>query len=470
MIEVIKTYLRRNAPVFGAIGGVGGFVSDVLAPLANFALYLFIASIIGALVTVAFYYYAHRDRIITKREELLTKLAFFGSFSLIWAFFAAVHFFGPAQGVVAATIPGVEKMQESLGIIQQDVSEIKQTTNDIKGDTTQILAELRDLKGDLQTAQNGSITAKPDSAEEWYTNAILYASQGDDDKAIEAYGEFFAYGYPYVDAYQNFNIVAKNALSKKELENFYSDLTKKQPNNVVARLMYGAVIKNTDDRRDYYNNVRESFGDSSVLLYWMMNEYSVIGTYVYANELSAEEKQQWTTGDQADLKDIVKAYENLPINDSLEPYFINTFSYDGAKSLINAFENQFANETTNAMLDNPVVIVVNPTGETDQSSITFVIYDSYKDIRYRIPGVIDEFTSTIPDEAPSSGPWGSAEPSPELMATVDIKPGKHNVEVYWVNANGKQSQTYVFGDVDFLSFADWQTRGGEPVWEYPDKN
>ena len=53
MLELIKTYLKRNAPWFGAIGGVGGFVSDVLAPLANFAMYLLIASIIGAIITVA---------------------------------------------------------------------------------------------------------------------------------------------------------------------------------------------------------------------------------------------------------------------------------------------------------------------------------------------------------------------------------------------------------------------------------
>lgn len=469
MIEMIKTYLKRNAPWFGAIGGVGGFISDVLAPLANFALYLLIASVVGVVVTVGYYYYAHRDKIVTKKEEVMTKVIFFGAFGLIWGLFALIHIFGPAQGVVAATVPGVEQLQASLGIIQNDVAEIKQTTTDIKGDTALILAELQDLKGDLQSAQNGSITAKPDSAEAWYTNAVLYASQGDDEKAIEAYEEFFAYGYPYIDAYQNFNIVAKNAMSKKELESFYSDLTKKQPNNVVARFMYGALIKDTDERREYYGDVRNSFGDSSVLLYWMMNEYSVIGTYVYANELSAEEKQQWSTGDQADLKDIVKAYELLPINDSLEPYFINAFAYDGAKSLINSFEDQFADETTNAMLDNPVVIVVNPTGETDRSSITFIIYDSYKDIRYRIPGVMNDFASTIPNAAPSSGPWGSAEPSPELTATVDVKSDKHDVEVYWINANGKQSKTYIFSEVDFLSFTDWQARGTEPVWEYPDQ-
>lgn len=463
MIETIKSYLRKNGPIVGAIGGVGGFISDVLAPLANFALYLLIASIVGALATVGYYYYTHRDNIVTKREELLTKVMFFASSAVIWLLFTAIHIFGPANGVVAATIPGVDKLQESLGLIQQDVK-------DIKSDTTQILLELQDIKGDLQAAQNGSITAKPDSAEEWYTNAILHAAAGDDEKAVEAYQEFFAYGYPYIDAYQSFNTIAKNELSKNELKKFYDDLSHKQPNNVVARLMVGALIKDTNERRADYDKVRASFGDSSVLLYWMMNEYSVIGTYVYANELSADEKQQWSTGDQADLKDIVHAYEQLPINDSLEPYFVNSFSYDGAKTLINSFENQFADDTTNAMLDNPLVLVINPTGETNESTITFIIYDSYKDIRYRIPGVIDEFKSTIPAEAPTtSGPWGSAEPSPETSVDVAVASGKHDIEVYWVNANGKQSDIYKFSDADFLDFDAWSKLENKAAWVYPDK-
>lgn len=463
MIETIKSYLRKNGPVVGAIGGVGGFISDVLAPLANFALYLLIASIIGAFATVGYYYYTHRDNIVTKREELLTKVMFFASSAVVWLLFTAIHIFGPANGVVAATIPGVDKLQESLGLIQQDVK-------DIKSDTTQILLELQDIKGDLQAAQNGSITAKPDTAQEWYTNAILHAAAGDDDKAVQAYEEFFAYGYPYIDAYQSFNTIAKNELSKKELKSFYEELSKKQPNNVVARLMLGALIQDTEARRKDYDEVRAAFGDSSVLLYWMMNEYSVIGTYVYANELSADEKQQWSTGDQADLKDIVHAYEELPINDSLEPYFINSFSYDGVKTLINSFENQFADDTTNAMLDNPLVLVINPTGETNESTITFIIYDSYKDIRYRIPGVIDEFKSTIPAEAPNSGPWGNAEPSPDTSVDVGVKPGKHDIEVYWVNANGKNSKTYTFTDADFLDFNAWSKLENKAAWVYPDKN
>ena len=470
MLELIKTYLKRNAPWFGAIGGVGGFVSDVLAPLANFAMYLLIASIIGAIITVAYYYYAHRDKIVTKKEEVMTKVIFFGAFGLIWGVFALVHIFGPAKGVLASTVPGIEELQSSLGIVQQDVAEIKRTTADIKGDTEQILLELQDLKGDLQAAQNGSITVKPDSAEEWFTNAILHAAAGDDKEAVEAYQEFFAYGYPYIDAYQSFNIIAKNELSKNELKKFYDDLVKKQPNNVVARLMLGALIKDTNERRRDYDEVRSSFGDSSVLLYWMMNEYSVIGTYIYANELSADEKQQWSTGDQADLKDIVHAYEQLPITDNLEPYFVNSFTYDGIKTLINSFENQFADDTTNAMLDNPLVLVINPTGEANESTITFIIYDSYKDIRYRIPGVIDEFKSTIPAEAPSSGPWGSAEPSPETSVDVSVTPGKHDIEVYCVNSNGEQSDTYKFSDADFLDFNAWSKLENKAAWVYPNKD
>lgn len=468
MTEAIKTYLKRNAPWFGTIGGVGGFCSDVLAPLANFSLYLLIASIVGIVVTLGFYLFFRRDQIVTKREEFLTRLIFFAAFTVIWGVFAFVHVVGPDKGVLASTVPGIEQLQSSLGIIEKDVAEIKQTTGEIKGDTEQILAELRSLKLDLAAAQSGSITAKPQTAGEWYTNAVLQATAGDERAAVASYQEFFAYGYPYLDVYQSFNTLAKSELSKKELLSFYTELASQQPNNVLAALMSGALIKNSDERRQAYDEVRAEFGDSSVLLYWLMNEYSVVGTYVYANELTADEKQQWSTSDQAELKALVRAYEDLPLTDSLEPYFVSAFAYDGAKSLINTFQNQFADDNVNAMLDNPLVLVTNPTGYGNQSALTFVIYDSYTDILYRIPGVVDEFTSTIPASTGSSSPWGSATPSPELSVTLDILPGKYEAEVYWLNANGKKSKTYKFADLEFLDLAAWSQLENPVVWQYPE--
>lgn len=468
MLQTTQLYLKKNAPLFGLIGGAGGFFGDVLAPLANFSFYLLVASLIGVGIMAGIYYISHRDNKVTKKEAALTRLAFFGIFTLIWGFFSFVHVVGPSNGVMAASIPGIEKLQESIGILEAGVVELQETTSEIKGDTEMILLELQDLRGELEAAQSGSITSHPDSPEAWYTNAILYASQGDDDEAVEAYEEFFAYGYPYIDAYQNFNLLAKNALSKNDLKDFYEELAASQPNNVVAQLMVGALIKDADDRRAYYNGVRTLHGDSSVLLYWMMYEYSVVGTYIYGNELDADEKQQWNTGDQSELKEMTDAYGDLPITDNLEVYFINSFSYDGAKTLIKEFENQFQNETVNAMLDNPLIIVTNPTGDPGEFSITFVIYDAYTDILYRIPGVVDEFTSTIPTEVDDNSPWATGTPYPETDVTVAMGPGDYNMEVYWLNSNGKESAVYAFSDVAFLSFSDWSKLTDKPVWVYPD--
>ncbi|MBP9827794.1 hypothetical protein KBC55_01430 [Patescibacteria group bacterium] len=467
MIDSIKQYIRQNLPLFGTIGGIGGFVNDVLSPLANLSLYLLIASLVGVGITSIFYLYFRRDNVVTKQEAAKTRVVFFGVFAIIWAIFALVHVAGPKNGVLAATVPGVEDLQRSIGILQEDVNEIKRTTADIKGDTAQILLQLGELKADLQAAEQGSITTRPDTAEEWYGNAVLYASQGKNDEAVAAYREFFAYGYPYIDAYQNFNLIAKYEMSKNELATLYRELADDQPANVVAALMEGALMKDTAQRRAHYDTVRTLYGDSSVLLYWLMNEYSVVGTYVYANELSASEQQKWTTSDQAKLKEVVTALTSLPPTDNLEVYFINTFMYDGVRTLINTYKNQFADSTVSAMLDNPIVLVVNPAGPENESMLTFVIYDSYTDIRYRVLGVVDEFTSTIPDTATRNSPWGSAQASPETSVTIPMNPGTYTVEVSWLNMNGDPSPVYVFENTQFTDFATWSAGDTSPVWLYP---
>lgn len=458
MSELIKEYLKKNGPAFGIISAVGGFVTDVLAPLANFAFYLLIASLGGLVATWLYYQFINRDQKITKQEAALTKLVFFGFFAVIWGILSFVHIIGPTNGVVAEAIPGIEQVQESLGIIQKDVQAIK-------SDTEQILAELRDIKAQLANAQSGSISTNPSSAVDWYTNAILYASQGQTEKSIEAYMEFFDYGYPYNDAYLTFNTIARGEMSHKELNTFYADNAASHPENVVAQLMAASTEKDADKRRSRYDAIRDLYGDSSILLYWLINEYSAVGTYAYANELDADETQQWSTADQAMLKDMIEAYDQLPPTDDIGIYFINSFAADGARTMINSMGNQFEDESVNAMLDNPIVIVTNPTGYGDEQRVTFIIYDSYTDILWRVPGYVNEFTSTIPDEEPS-GPWGGA-PDPELEAILNLPAGNHTVEVYWVDQNGNRRNTYTFTDTPFLNMSDWQKQDN-PVWIYPD--
>lgn len=462
MTDLVKEYLKKNGPTFGIISAIGGFVTDVLAPLANFALYLLIASLGGLLATAAYYYFANRDTKITQQESAMTKVVFFGFFAAIWGSLTIVHLVGPPNGVVAATVPGIEELQASIGIIEKDVK-------DIKADTEQILLELRDLKSDLENAQNGTITEQPSTAEEWYTNAILYASQGDNEKSISAYEEFFSYGYPYLDAYQNFNVIARNEISKSALQKFYRNLASDQPNNVLAQLMMHATEKDTQKRRSGYDDVRRIYGDSSILLYWMINEYSAIGTYLHSNELSATETQQWTTADQATLKTLIEDYKNLPPGDDISLYFINSFAADGAKTLINSFSKQFEDETVNTMLENPLVLVTYPTGEGNEQSISFIIYDSYTDIQYRIPGYIDEFTSTIPTNVESSGPWGTTDPDPETEIRISLPPGEHTLEVFWKNLNNQPSNVYTFTNIQFLTLDEWFERSNDgPEWIYPD--
>lgn len=461
MSDIIKEYLKKNGPAFGVVSAIGGFVTDVLAPLANFAFYLLVASAAGLAATWLYYKFADRDNHVSKKEAAFTRIVFFGFFTLIWGVLAFVHVIGPDKGVVASSVPGVETLQESLGIISQDVK-------DIKADTELILAELQAIKGDLANAQNGSISSSPNTAVDWYTNAILYASQGQSKESVEAYQEFFSYGYPYNDAYLTFNTIARNELSQKELNNFYADHSQEHPGNVIAQLMNSSTEKDTDKRRKEYDQIRDLYGDTSILLFWLINEYSVAGTYAYANELDSDEVQQWTTSDQATLREILLDYENLPPTDDISTYFISSFSADGARTMINALGNQFEDDQANAMLDNPIILVTNPTQNGDEKRLSFVIYDSYTDIFWRVPGYVDEFTSTIPTDWEPSGPWGG-EPDPELEASVNVPAGNHTVEVYWVNQNGKNSDVYTFTDAYFMSLQEFlESDADGPIWIYPD--
>ena len=113
--------LKGTSQTFAYLGIIGGFVADVLQPLAPFTNYLFFLASFSAAVTGVIMVAA-----VSLRDKFFP---FFVLSVSAMIFSAAIMFYhnenNTKSGVLAGVIPGVETLQYSLGIIKKDLAKIE---------------------------------------------------------------------------------------------------------------------------------------------------------------------------------------------------------------------------------------------------------------------------------------------------------------------------------------------------------
>jgi hypothetical protein len=242
MSQATRLHVSKYVGFFAPIGAVGGFISDVLQPLASLSTYVFWTSlvatvglIVGALVVQSL------------RARLLPPLFLTGSlliFSSILLVFQTEE--SEAKGVLATKVPFIAELQQSLGLIQKDLAEIKETTRKTSAavarveENTQSIAQTnKQIAGSLEAIKEGfaglnkagGIIQNAQRPEEHYHNARLYEQRGDFGNARRSYNALFAYKLDFLDPHLR-----------------YQTFLKIQEGRAGARVIYSALYEQTRDR------------------------------------------------------------------------------------------------------------------------------------------------------------------------------------------------------------------------------
>tara|TARA_R110001592_G_scaffold337300_1_gene623659 strand:- start:277280 stop:278908 length:1629 start_codon:yes stop_codon:yes gene_type:complete len=201
-LSLVQSLRKTSLVVTGWLCTIGGLVADVLQPIAPFAFYLFVASAVG-LVVVAFLYWRGN-------KDLLGPLALAGIAAALFGFLSLLQQGGESQeqGILATAIPGIENLQERLGIIDRKL-------DDIKGDTQTIVATTARLESNSETimtsleaikagSDSGGIIKNPESPEDYYHNARVQELSGDYAAARRSYLEYFKSDLPILDPHLRF--------------------------------------------------------------------------------------------------------------------------------------------------------------------------------------------------------------------------------------------------------------------------
>jgi len=391
MKNEINEQLKKVGPLFGTVGAVGGFIGDVLQPIAPFSSYLFFASAttsVGILV------------ILVVKAALRTKIlpAFFISISLMvvsGSMYLLQKDETRQSGVLANAIPGIKGLQSAMGIMQKDISEIKESTKRIEessastAETVKVVEKntketaeaTKKIAGSIDAVFNellkgGGIIKTPTKPEEFYANARMYEQKGDSGNARRSYVKFFGFDLDYIDTHLRYQKYLKIQEGKEGAREVYSEMKEDSKSFVTEYALILLFSRKTRVKKlDKFMKKHPEFGP---------------GYFELSKEFSEARLGEQTQKDKSNEKKNLKKFFELTEKGGFLKYFMDK---DMASKFLNNAETRMTalKNFDDSILKNPIKLQAlrsNSGWSFNTSSI-----DVITELLYRFEGD-DKFTST----------------------------------------------------------------------------
>ena len=147
MLKIILLSFRNNAPTYGLISIIGGFVTDVLHPIAPFSSYIFYAATVATLIIFLTFLFKS-----TLRKKLSNSLLLALSIMIITGAISLLQKYSDndKKGVLANNFKIFEKFQNQLGIIETQILEIKDISIENLEETKKLSEQIEESKKELE--------------------------------------------------------------------------------------------------------------------------------------------------------------------------------------------------------------------------------------------------------------------------------------------------------------------------------
>lgn len=265
----------KAAGPIGLIGAIGGFISDVLAPLGDFAPAVtgisFLAAIIFGIMTV------RESR--NNRHDMWDTAYSGGLFvsicsMLIFAVWSVILGAGPERGYLADNIDPIAQLQGQLLGIEEDLAEIQETTTQTAEDVQTIAtaqAQGNQTAEDTQTQVNAMATAQaqgfadiqaafaslqqsntivdnPTTPQEFYSNARIHQLRGNTAEAVNAYEGYLEFGLEYIDPVQDYADLLKATEGNSRAREIITSKLAENPGSLVLDFVATSMLETADER------------------------------------------------------------------------------------------------------------------------------------------------------------------------------------------------------------------------------
>lgn len=216
----MKSFVQRNLgfplKAGGVLGGITGFVGDVLQPIAPFGFYIAAFCVVVLLVSLLLLISPFNSDLSSRFSDywyapFASALIIFSILSYGANYYSESN--GDGHGVLAANIPAVDRLQQELGLIQARLNDISENTKETAENTAKIADNTADISKEVEESNTILGGVKKETSDDprkelsnmgvnWSRESLYDAVLSGDIKVLTL---FIAGGMTSKDAFHSFN-------------------------------------------------------------------------------------------------------------------------------------------------------------------------------------------------------------------------------------------------------------------------
>lgn len=454
----LRAFVGRSAKVTAPITMICGAIADLASTIAKFSTYILIFSICAGLVSGLMWFLRYRREFlraaadgVMQPEEVMqlgdrnvwsVTFAFSVVSSVVMGGFVIAERMANAEdkGVLAATVPGMDKLQEALFRVEKKIDAVKEDTAAIKQDTSATRADTAAVRQDTAKIAasveeiarrfdalggRGGVIATPSTPEEHYHNARLHELGGNFAAARKAYADFLSANLDVLDPWLSYSAMLKvqeGRAGAAEALRYFAD---KPPGKTASFQVALALLNEPPGRAAKLEEIARAQPDYGPVFYLLSQEF-------------AEPKRpDPTLADQRAERDWLEKFRAAHVNGKVVKYFIDQKE---PQKWLEAADTRWAKLTSSMsqVLENPITLTASQSNSG--WAVTFALADyTAKELFYRVDGQ-GEFQSTghLAYNSPQTG-------RPMINPHVplpNLPPGEHTIEVRYLDKNDQTNGPY----------------------------
>ncbi len=458
-LKNMRAFVGRGAKVSTPITVVCGAIADLASTIAKFSFYLLIIAVCTALLSGMLWFFRYRRRFLAAaadgvmQPEEVMALGERNVWSVMFAFSVvasvvmggfviAEKYAGEGdKGVLASTIPGMDKLQEALFRVEKKVDAVKEDTaairkdtealrkdaGAVRQDTAKIAASVEEIakRFDSLSAAGGLIAAAK-TPEEHYHNARLHELGGNFTAARKEYAEYLAANLDVLDPWQSYTAMLKAQEGRAgaiETVRYFADKLTPRPAS------YETALALLDDQRDSRLAKLQELAASHP-------DYGPLA-FLLSEEFSDTKRGEQSIADKRAEKEWLEKARAAHADGKFLKYFLDKKE---AQKWLDSAEARWRKLAAmpEKTLENPVTLTMMES--TSGWTATFVLADyKVKEIFCRVDGQGDfQSTGHLTIQNPQTGL-----PMARLSLPLpEIAPGEHTIELKYTDKNDAVNGPY----------------------------
>jgi len=420
--DTFQNLRKTSLTVGGGICTAGGFVADVLQPIAPFAYYLLLISLAGLAIVLLLF--------LRGNKNLLGALVMTAMASGVFGLLTLLQLGDESQdsGIVASTVPAFASLQQSLGIIDQKLDAIKDDTESIKASTARLESSAEAMMASLDAiregAGKGGLIAKPDSPEAHYHNARANELSGNYSAARRSYLEYFRGNLPVLDPHLRFTAFLKVQEGTAGARETYNTVTANSASTIPAYVRI--LLREPGQRTSALQNYLEEHPAFAPAAYHLSLEYS-------QRRLGSQ-----TLSDKRQELKYLKAFQQIDAQGGLLRYMIDQELVTQWREDAEARRILLEDSASGGLLENPVSL--NWMAHNAGWNGNIQISEPVQDIQWNIKGQSEpRSTGSSGYNDPTTG-----KPAPRTFFSLQKNQKKSVIEIRYTDIAGAQQGPFEF--------------------------